>query len=525
MDFLRADDYWTARLVFQRALGVIYFVAFLVAVRQFVPLLGANGLLPVPDYLRAVPFRRSPSLFYWRYSDRVARLAAWTGLVLAAAVVVGLVDLAPLAVAMLVWAALWALYLSFVNVGQTFYAFGWETLLLETGFLAIFLGPASVAPPVTLLYLVRWLVFRVEFGAGLIKLRGDECWRDLTCLYYHHETQPMPNPLSWYFHHLPKPLHKAEVLGNHFAQLVAPWFLFFPQPIASVAALFIVVTQCWLVLSGNFSWLNFITIALALAAFDDRAYGTVLRLAHDPTTLPDWHAIVVLLVSGLVVILSYRPARNLVSRHQLMNYSFDPLHLVNTYGAFGSVTKTRDEVVIEGTEEAVLTPATRWREYEFNGKPGDVTRRPPQVARVVDPPPAARVRAAGHAPRPRRRLRRAAPSAILARTDLRALSVRGARGRSRRPAPSADPDRLDRGHGRRLLPLSIRRPLSRRARRRPRHRKYAARARDRRPVRDHAQSDVPGASRLPRGSHRCDALAARNRPLLEAAREVPFARR
>ncbi|OLD51485.1 MAG: hypothetical protein AUI58_07340 [Chloroflexi bacterium 13_1_40CM_2_70_6] len=380
MDFLRADDYWTARLVFQRALGVIYFVAFLVAVRQFVPLLGANGLLPVPDYLRAVPFRRSPSLFYWRYSDRVARLAAWTGLVLAAAVVVGLVDLAPLAVAMLVWAALWALYLSFVNVGQTFYAFGWETLLLETGFLAIFLGPASVAPPVTLLYLIRWLVFRVEFGAGLIKLRGDECWRDLTCLYYHHETQPMPNPLSWYFHHLPKALHKAEVLGNHFAQLVAPWFLFFPQPIASVAALFIVVTQCWLVLSGNFSWLNFITIALALAAFDDRAYGTVLRLAHDPTTLPDWHAIVVLLVSGLVVILSYRPVRNLVSRHQLMNYSFDPLHLVNTYGAFGSVTKTRDEIVIEGTEEAVLTPATRWREYEFNGKPGDVTRRPPQVA-------------------------------------------------------------------------------------------------------------------------------------------------
>src|SRR5207244_2366277 len=189
---------------------------------------------------------------------------------------------------------------------------------LETGFLAIFLGPASVAPPVTLLYLVRWLVFRVEFGAGLIKLRGDECWRDLTCLYYHHETQPMPNPLSWYFHHLPKPLHKAEVLGNHFAQLVAPWFLFFPQHIPSVAA--------------------------------------------------------------LLIILSYRPARTLVSRHQLMNYSFDPLHLVNTYGAFGSVTKTRDEVVIEGTEEPVLTPATRWREYEFKGKPGDVTRRPPQVA-------------------------------------------------------------------------------------------------------------------------------------------------
>src|SRR5207302_8550538 len=177
----------------------------------------------------------------------------------------------PLAVAMLVWAALWALYLSFVNIGQTFYAFGWETLLLETGFLAIFLGPASVAPPVTLLYLVRWLVFRVEFGSGLITLRGDECWRDLTCLYYHHETQPMPNPLSWYFHRLPKPLHRIEVVGSHFAQLVAPVLLFAPQPIASVAALVMAVTQFWLVLSGNFAWLNAVTIALAISAFDNAA--------------------------------------------------------------------------------------------------------------------------------------------------------------------------------------------------------------------------------------------------------------
>ena len=161
---------------------------------------------------------------------------------------------------------------------------------------------------------------------------------------------------------------------------MVPWLLFLPQPIASGAALVIVVTQTWLVLSGNFSWLNFITIALALAAFDDSAYRLVLPLAHGPADLPLWHAAVVLLVTGLILALSYRPARNLVSRHQLMNYSFDPLHLVNTYGAFGSVTKTRDEVVIEGTDEAVLTPQTRWREYEFKGKPGDVRRRPPQVA-------------------------------------------------------------------------------------------------------------------------------------------------
>ena len=122
------------------------------------------------------------------------------------------------------------------------------------------------------IWLVRWLLFRLEFGAGLIKLRGDPCWRDLTCLYYHHETQPMPKPLSWFFHHLPKPLHRVEVAGNHFAQLVVPFGLFAPQPVAGVAGAIVVVTQLWLVLSGNFAWLNWLTILLALQR-DRRAVG------------------------------------------------------------------------------------------------------------------------------------------------------------------------------------------------------------------------------------------------------------
>jgi len=199
---------------------------------------------------------------------------------LALAALVGLPDAWPIPLTMLLWAALWALYLSIVNVGQTFYSFGWETLLLETGFLAIFLGPAWTAPPLLLIWLLRWLLFRVEFGAGLIKIRGDRCWRDLTCLYYHHETQPMPGPLSWYFHHLPKPLHRAEVLGNHFAQLVVPFLLFFPQPIATVAGLVILTTQSWLLVSGNFSWLNVITMALAVASLDDAALGRILPIAR-----------------------------------------------------------------------------------------------------------------------------------------------------------------------------------------------------------------------------------------------------
>jgi hypothetical protein len=377
---LEAPDYWLARLVFQRALGGIYLIAFLVAARQFLPLLGERGLLPVPEYVRAVPFRRAPSLFHFRYSDRLLTAVAWSGTLLAVVALLGLPDAWPIPLTMLLWATLWALYLSIVNVGQTFYSFGWETLLLETGFLAVFLGPAWTAPPLALIWLIRWLLFRVEFGAGLIKIRGDQCWRDLTCLYYHHETQPMPNPLSWYFHHLPKRLHRAEVLGNHFAQLVVPFFLFFPQPIATVAGLVILVTQSWLLLSGNFSWLNVVTMTLAVASLDDTALGLILPIGRPELSGDPWHEWLVVGVTVVIVLLSYRPARNLLSRHQLMNTSFDPLHLVNTYGAFGSITKERYEVVIEGTADAVLTPSTTWREYEFKAKPGDVRRRPPQYA-------------------------------------------------------------------------------------------------------------------------------------------------
>src|SRR5687767_6039073 len=291
-------------------------MAFLVAVRQFRPLLGERGLLPAPHFLAAVPFGSAPSLFHLRYSDRLFGVVAWTGLVLALAALAGLTDLVPLPVAMLVWLALWALYLSIVNIGQTFYAFGWETLLLEAGFLAIFLGNASTATALPLVVLVRWLLFRVEFGAGLIKMRGDPCWRDLTCLNFHHETQPMPNPLTWYFHRLPQGLHKVETAANHFAQLVVPFFLFAPQPLASIAGLIVVVTQAWLVTSGNFSWLNAAAIVLGCAAIDDATFEALLPLSERMhlVPLPDWHAVVVLGLVAVVALLSYRPVRNLLGK-------------------------------------------------------------------------------------------------------------------------------------------------------------------------------------------------------------------
>src|SRR5881398_1353814 len=250
------SGYWYSRWLFERGLSLIYLVAFLVTLNQFVPLAGEHGLLPAVRFMREVPVRLSPSIFYWLPTDRAFRAGAWTGVVLSVLALSGVPQRASAVTAAIVWAGQYVLYISIVNVGQTFYSFGWESLLVETGFLAIFLGPARWTSPVLAIFLLRWLVFRLEFGAGLIKLRGDPCWRDLTCLYYHHETQPMPNPLSWWFHNLPKSLHRVEVAANHAAQLVVPFGLLAPQPVADIAGAFIVVTQSWLIVSGNFSWLN-----------------------------------------------------------------------------------------------------------------------------------------------------------------------------------------------------------------------------------------------------------------------------
>ncbi|SCK09073.1 Lipase maturation factor [Streptomyces sp. WMMB 714] len=376
MDWFAASDYWLSRLVLQRALAGIYLVAFVSTALQFRALIGSRGLTPVPVFVRRVPFRASPSLFHWRYSDRLFAGCSWAGAGLAAAVAAGAADAVPLWLSMLMWAALWLLYLSIVNVGQLWYGFGWESLLLEAGFLAIFLGNARTAPPVLVLWLLRWLLFRVEFGAGLIKWRGDRCWRELTCLDYHHETQPMPGPLSWFFHRLPKPLHRVEVAANHVAQLVVPFGLLLPQPVATVAAVAVIVTQLWLVLSGNFSWLNWLTIVLAVSAVDSSSLAAPPSFGETPL----WFTVLVCAVTAVMVVLSYWPVRNMVSRRQQMNASFNTLHLANTYGAFGSVTRLRHEIVIEGTDEERLTENTRWREYEFKGKPGDVSRAPRQFA-------------------------------------------------------------------------------------------------------------------------------------------------
>jgi hypothetical protein len=192
----------------------------------------------------------------------------------------------------------------------------------------------------------------------------------------------MPGPLSWFFHHLPRPLHRVETAGNHVAQLVIPFGLFAPQPVASIAAIIIVITQLWLVASGNFAWLNWLTILLACSVIDNRTVAWLTGLPPPGTaaTQPGWFTAVVCAVAAALLALSWRPARNLVSRRQRMNSTFDPYHLVNAYGAFGSISRTRDEIVLEGTADEHLSAHTQWQEYGFRGKPGDVRRLPRQFS-------------------------------------------------------------------------------------------------------------------------------------------------
>jgi hypothetical protein len=290
-------------------------------------------------------------------------------------------------------AIVWTMYMSIVHIGQIWYGYGWETQLLETGFLSIFLCPLLDArpfpkrpPPLLVIWLFRWLGFRIMIGSGLIKVRGDQCWRDLTCLFYHYETQPIPNPISRYLHFSPQWLLKFEVLWNHFVELVVPWFSFGPRVARHVAGVLLVTFQVFLIISGNLSFLNYLTIVPFLACFDDTFWrrilptGLVRRMEERAPQFSHLQIGISVALAIMIAWLSAPTVTNLISNRQLMNASFDPLNLVNTYGAFGAVGKERFEIVFEGTADAIITGDTVWKEYEFKAKPGDPNRRPPFIA-------------------------------------------------------------------------------------------------------------------------------------------------
>lgn len=390
---LRAGPYRLTRFIFIRGLGFVYFVAFLGLADQLLPLLGSDGLTPVRNYLPQFAadgpplfeaFVQYPTLFWFGASDAWMQGLAWAGVLLSLIAMLGFAN-------GLILLVLWFLYLSFVQVGQLWYGFGWEMMLLELGMLSVFLGPFLDArpfpaqpPPRVMVWLIRWFTFRVMFGAGMIKLRGDPCWLDYSCLLYHFETQPNPHPLSWYFHNLPEWMLRAGVAANHAVEIVAPFFVFGPRTARRIAGASIVLFQTVLILSGNLAFLNWLTIVAALACFDDDLVRRFLprrivaasdrAASQSPVGRRPFAA--AWAYAAIVSILSVAPVQNLFSSRQIMNTSFDRLNLVNTYGMFGSVGSVRDEIVFQGTNSAIPNEDADWVEYEWKCKPGDPAARP-----------------------------------------------------------------------------------------------------------------------------------------------------
>ena len=400
-------SYWLTRFVLLRLMGLVYFTAFLVAANQLVPLVGHDGLLPADRFMEQVrghygsfwnAFWKTPdatfyggqfplSVFWWSTSDAMIRAVSWTGVLVSAVVLAGYANA-------LMLLLLWLLYMSVGGIGQIWYGYGWDIQILETGMLAVFLCPlldgrpfSRSRPPVVVLWLFRWLIFRIMMGAFLIKWRGDECWRDYTALYYHYETQPVPNPLSPLLHRAPHWFNKFGVGVNHFVEFIVPWFCFWPRHARNVAGILMAGFQMTLICTGNLSFLNWLTIIPCIACIDDSVWrrllpGALVRFAEQAQVegkVPLAPQVASWAYAVLVAVLSWWPVKNLLSPHQVMNGSFDKLHLVGSYGAFGSVGKERFELIFEGTLDEHPTEKSEWREYEFKVKPGDPKRRPPVI--------------------------------------------------------------------------------------------------------------------------------------------------
>uniref|UniRef100_A0A8C5HCM9 Lipase maturation factor n=1 Tax=Gouania willdenowi TaxID=441366 RepID=A0A8C5HCM9_GOUWI len=402
---LLSGSYWLTRIVLLRCVAFIYLVAFCVAYNQNKQLIGEHGLMPCKSYLNnvkryvggkigAAALAYTPTIIWfldWSDMDTNLDVMALVGMALSLFVLVtGMAN-------MVMMITLWVLYHSLVSVGQL-------CQLLETGFLAIFLCPLwtlsqvprRCPPSIICIWTFRWLIVRIMLGAGLIKIRGDKCWRELTCMDYHYETQPVPNPMSYYMHRSPWWFHRFETLSNHFIELIAPFFTFMGRRMCMINGALQILFQVVLILSGNLSFLNWLTIVPSVACFDDASLAflfcsgggakrAVLKIQSEdasgrtikPTKGMMIRRVVNISLGVLIGFLSVPVVTNLLSSRQVMNTSFDPLRIVNTYGAFGSITKERTEVIFQGTlSPDPKAPEAVWEEYQFYCKPGDVYRRP-----------------------------------------------------------------------------------------------------------------------------------------------------
>jgi hypothetical protein len=395
-------SYVLVRWVFLRLLGVVYLIAFLSLGSQLDGLVGSRGILPARETMRearqqfdeqGVGARRYlvlPTLAWVSSSDGFLRGLWVGGAVLAVALIVGV---APVPVLALLWLA----YLSLTVIGQDFLSFQWDVLLLEAGFLAILFAPVGLfparsgeaQPSLIVLWLLRWLLFRLTLGSGLVKLAsGDPTWRHLTALEYHYETQPLPTWIGYYAAHLPAWFQRFSCAAMFGIELGLPLLIFAPRRLRMAACAGMVFLQVLIAATGNYCFFNLLTVALCVLLLDDAVIGRLVpaglrgTLAPVSACAPAWPtAVLAPLAVALVVITGVEFVGRFIrvpwpAPLTSLTRAVAPLRSTNTYGLFAVMTTERDEIIVEGSEDG-----ERWLPYEFKYKPGDLYRRP----RFVEP--------------------------------------------------------------------------------------------------------------------------------------------
>ena len=387
-------SYVRTRSVFLRALGLVYLAAFLSLRWQVGGLLGSDGVLPAAAFLEragaalgSASAWQVPTLFWLGVSDAALHAACVAGAVSALLLVLGL---APLVAAL----ACWVLYLSLASVGQQFLSFQWDALLLETGFLALLWAPlawrldaATVrAPSPVVLWLLRWLLFRLMFFSGFVKLAsGDPTWWSLDALAVHFETQPLPTWTAWYAHQLPGWSLKLACAAMFVVELVLPFLIVLGRRARLIAFAGLVGLQAAIAATGNYGFFNLLSAVLCLPLLDDEQLARVwpARRARPgaSTAAPTrpWRLAVDGVAAVLLLALSLPLALGQLTGLRSTVFApvaallrvAGPFHLTSTYGLFAVMTTRRPELTIEGSADG-----TDWRPYVFRWKPGPPGRRP-----------------------------------------------------------------------------------------------------------------------------------------------------
>ena len=397
--------HFLARWIFLRALGAIYLIAFLSLWTQLSGLIGSHGILPAGQFMADAEryfqaqnagldrFYELPTLCWFSTRDGFLDFLCAAGAALSALLLMGA---APRAALIL----LWALYLSLSLVGQTFLSFQWDTLLLETGFFAIFCAPrpwrpglSREGPPSRLSWwLLRWLLFRLMFQSGVTKLvYHDPTWLDLSALTFHYETQPLPTWIGWYAHQLPLWFQKFSCGVMYFIEVAVPFLFFAPRRLRFAGAAATLFLQGLIGLTGNYNFFNLLTVALCVPLLDDFtlrriAPRSLRRLPIDPPpslhSSPAWRswllglfAAFVVLVTTVEMLLNFRVNFPWPQPVLQLTRAIAPFRTLNSYGLFRVMTRPRNEIIIEGSNDGVT-----WLPYEFKWKPGDVKRRPGFIA-------------------------------------------------------------------------------------------------------------------------------------------------